>query len=66
VGRDFFVSALRSSGSKLPRHGLFPIVSSFLPQILLHQGVGYLGLLCSPAGINPLATKGGALRWDLR
>ena len=51
-GCDIFVSALRSSGSKLPRHGFLLATDSSLPE------VWSLGSLRGPAGINPLATKG--------
>lgn len=54
-GDDFFVSALRSSGSKLPRHGFLLATDSSLPQ------VWYLGPLRGPAGINSLATKGAGI-----
>ena len=49
---DIFVSALRSSGSKLPRHRFLLATDSSLSPIW------WLGPLRDPAGINPLATNG--------
>ena len=50
-GCDIFVSALRSGGSKLPRHGFLLATDSSSPE------VWSLGALRGPAGINPLGTK---------
>ena len=52
-GCDIFVSALRSGGSKLPRHGFLLATDSSSPE------VWSLGALRGPAGINPLGTKAG-------
>ena len=77
-GSDIFVSASRSSGSKLPRHGFF-LAPPVLPYhwLFLTMRLGILGPLRGPAGINPLATKGSGdlsahhksgwgIGWDLR
>jgi hypothetical protein len=76
-GGDFFVSALRSSGSKLPRHRFPPPPVLLYHWLFLTMRLGILGPLRGPAGINPLATKGSGdlsphhksgwgIGWDLR
>jgi hypothetical protein len=56
-GGDIFVSALRSSGSKLPRHRFF-LPGSSLPLALPHHEVGYSGAASRPSGDKSPRHKG--------